>query len=126
MNNSFAETLGAAAHVTQSVIECISRDRLDEASHLVAQMHDAHPSTRDSLVLPVMIALKGGRLHDAWQLVNGLPDERHPELKALCLQLLGDPTWRGYAEAHENSDDLYVRAVMRALLGKPDDIAGHA
>jgi len=120
MNNSFAQVLGAAAPVTRTVIECLLDGKFDEASTLVEQMHDMYPSTRDNLTLPVMIALKRGRLHDAWLLVSGLPDDCHPELKALCLKMLDDPTWRGYAENHENSDDPCVRSIMRRLLGRQD------
>jgi hypothetical protein len=69
--------------------------------------------------IEVLIALKRGRVHDAWQVVNGLPDDRCPELKALCLKILGDPAWYGYAAAHEDSPNAFVRKMMRQLLDKP-------
>ncbi|MEJ0003137.1 MAG: HrpB1 family type III secretion system apparatus protein [Pararobbsia sp.] len=99
----------------RTIIECLQRNDADQAEVLLAQMHE-NPDTRDFLIFPVTIALLRGRPHDAWQLVNGLPDDRSPELKALCLKMLGDPSWYGYATAHEDSPDQFVRQAMRKLL----------
>jgi type III secretion protein HrpB1 len=110
-----------AVHLAQTVVDCIKAAQLDEAEMRLEHMYASHPETREILIFPVMIAIQRGRPRDAWQIVNGLPDERCPELKALCLRLLGDPTWHGYAVAYENSADPYVRKSMRQLLGNPVD-----
>ncbi|PLZ01502.1 hypothetical protein CY652_15415 [Burkholderia sp. WAC0059] len=102
----------------QAIVACIQADRLEEAEALLECMHRAHPASREILAFPVTIALKRGRVHEAWQLVNGLPDDRCPELKALCLRMLNDPSWHGYATSHEDSQNVYVRKTMRQLLGK--------
>lgn len=117
MIDALSEMRGNAPAMAQAVIERLQQDQADEAEVLLGQMHDAYPETRDFLIFPVTIALMRGRPHDAWQLVNGLPEERSPELKALCLKMLGDPSWHGYATAHEDSPDPFVRHAMRKLLG---------
>lgn len=107
-----------APAMAQSIIEHIEANELDEAETLLAQMNDTYPQTREVPVFAVTIALVRGRPHEAWQLVNGLPDDRSPELKAICLKMLDDPSWHGYATAHEDSSDPYVRLAMRRLLGR--------
>jgi type III secretion protein HrpB1 len=115
--------LGRNASVAaEGIIECIRDNRLDEAQTRLEQLHDAHPPARELLVLPVALALARGHTHDAWQLVNGLPDDQSPELKAICLKLLGDPTWHGFATAHEDSADPFVRNAMRHLLGMESQV----
>ncbi|MDB5786992.1 MAG: bacterial type secretion family protein [Caballeronia mineralivorans] len=115
-----------ATALAREVVARIKTGELDEAEALLALLHGVCPASRDVLAFPVMIAIQRGRPRDAWQLVNGLPDNRCPELKALCLRVLGDPLWHGYAVAHEDSPDPYVRTAMRQLLGQPvvdDDMA---
>jgi hypothetical protein len=68
-----------------------------------------------------MIAIQRGRVRDAWQLVNGLPEDAYPELKALCLCVMNDPSWHSYAQANEDHRDPYVRQAMRQLLGRPTE-----
>lgn len=111
------EMRGGAPEMAQAIVDRLREDQPDEAEVVLGQMHDAYPQTRDVLVFPVMIALTRGRPHDAWQLVNGLPEDRSPELKALCLKVLGDPSWHGYATALVDSPNPFVRKAMRELLG---------
>lgn len=110
-------TTGAAA-MANAVVVAIRENHLDDADALLEQLYDAHPDARDQLALPVMIAIQRGQATEAWQLVNGLPDAQHPELKALCLRLLKDPSWYGYAEAALDHPDPYVQKAMRNLLGR--------
>ncbi|TKC77970.1 hypothetical protein FAZ69_32350 [Trinickia terrae] len=117
MMDVITEMRGEAPAMAQAVIERLQGNDADEAEVLLAQMNEAYPETRDFLIFPVTIALLRGRPHDAWQLVNGLPEDRSPELKALCLKMLGDPLWHSYATAHEDSQDPFVRLAMRKLLG---------
>jgi hypothetical protein len=109
------------AEMAQAVVDAIRENRLDDADTLLEQLYAAYPDAREQLVLPVMIAIQRGQLTDAWQLVNGLPDGQQPELKALCLRLLKDPSWYGYAEAALDSPDVYVQKAMRNLLGRSDE-----
>ena len=118
MMDAFTEMRGAAPAMAQAIIERLHGEQVDEAEVLLGQMHEAYPETRDFLVFPVTIALMRGQPHEAWQLVNGLPEDRSPELKALCLKMLDDPSWHGYATAHEDSTDPFVREAMRKLLGR--------
>jgi type III secretion protein HrpB1 len=126
--NAISDIDSEATSLAQRIVARITSGELDEAETLLGQLHASNPASRDVLVFPVMIAVLRGQLHDAWQLVNGLPDERCPELKAFCLRMLGDPTWHSYAIANEDSADPYVRQAMRHLLGRPADTfdASHA
>ncbi|QGZ66831.1 hypothetical protein FAZ98_28590 [Paraburkholderia acidisoli] len=110
-----------ATALAREVVAHICGGRLDEAEGVLAQLHERCPASRDVLAFPVMIALQRGRAHEAWQLVNGLPDEQCPDLKALCLRMLGDPLWHAYASAHVDSADPWVRKAMRQLLGHESD-----
>lgn len=121
MNPVLSETNRDAFSMAKAVLDCIKAERFDEAQTLLDQLHFAHPDTRDIPAMQVLLALKRGRTHDAWQTVNGLPDDSYPELKALCLKILGDPSWYGYAAEHEGSSNALVRRMMRQLLGKPSD-----
>jgi type III secretion protein HrpB1 len=107
-----------ATALARAVADLIREGRIDEAEQMLARLHASCPASRDVLAFPVMIALQRGRAHDAWQLVNGLPDDQCPELKALCLRMLGDPLWHGYASAHADSPNPTVRRAMRQLLGR--------
>jgi type III secretion protein HrpB1 len=110
-----------AASMGQAVVDSIRDNRLDDAETLLQQLNETYPQTRNLLVFPVMIAIQRGRVAEAWQLINGLPEDQSPELKALCLRLLKDPSWHGYAEASANHPDPYVRKAMRNLLGRSED-----
>jgi type III secretion protein HrpB1 len=113
-----------ADELGKTIVERIRSNALDEAQVLLEQLNEAYPHTRRQPVFPVMIAIQRGRAQDAWQLVNGLPDEEVGPLKALCLRRLGDPSWHGYAEANRDHPDPRMRSAMRSLLGCPeaDDI----
>jgi len=118
MTHETAQSQENATALAQSVVTHIRAGRLDDAEDALAQLHACCPRSRDVLAFPVMIALQRGRPHEAWQLVVGLPDEQCPELKALCLRMLGDPLWHGYALAHADSADPWVRTAMRQLLDR--------
>lgn len=115
-----------AGSMSRAVVDSIRGNRLDEAELLLQQLNETFPETRKLLVFPVMIAIQRGRLKEAWQLVNGLPDGESPELKALCLRRLNDPSWYGYADANEDHPDPYVRKAMRNLLGRSEQADIHA
>lgn len=119
MSDVLSQTYSDAPALAQAIVDCIDSMQLDEAEALLERMHVAYPATREILIFEVTIALVRGRPNDAWQVVNGLPDESCPELKALCLRMLDDPSWHGYAVAHEDSPNPHVREAMRHLLGRP-------
>jgi len=110
-----------ASVMGQALMDYIKAGRLDDAETLMHRLYELYPKAREVLVFPVMIAIQRGRPNDAWQLVNGLPDDQSPELKALCLSVLGDPSWHSYALAHEDSPDPFVRKAMRELLRRPQE-----
>ncbi|MCX4165055.1 MULTISPECIES: HrpB1 family type III secretion system apparatus protein [Paraburkholderia] len=110
-----------AARLGRAVFDSIRAERFDEAETLLQQLHEAHPASRDMLFFPVLMAIQRGDVRGAWQVVNGLPEDQNPELKAICLYLLKDPTWHSYAAALEDSSDPYIRRAMFALLGRTEE-----
>lgn len=113
----------------REVAHAIRQGRLDDAEARLEELHALDPATEDLLVFPIMIAIQRGRVRDALRHLYTLDDDRCPELKALCLHLVGDPLWEGEARALvDNSPHAYVRRAMQQLLGQvphedahPDD-----
>ena len=98
--------------------DTLREDQLDRADALYQQMCETHPAAQEMLVFPVLIAIQRGRALDALQHINSLPAERCPELRALCLKMLGDPSWHGEATALAESPDPDIRKAMQQLLGR--------
>ena len=112
-----------AARLGQAVVDAIKADRVDEAETLLQQLHEVHPASRDMPIFPVLMALQRGDVRGAWQVVNGLPEDQNPELKALCLYLLKDPMWHSYAMALVDSPVPHIRKAMLALLGREEEVS---
>ena len=121
MNTVHSDTDSDAVSIIRRIFAFAAAGRLHDAQALLDHLHGLHPATRDMPAVQVLLALRRGQPLDAWQVVNGFPDEQCPELKALCLKILDDPTWQGYAVAYEDSPNLYVRRMMKRLLGKAAD-----
>ena len=103
------------------MVEALKDDRIDEAEAIYETICASMPEAEDLLVFPVMFAIQRGQVFEALQIINDLPEDRCPELKAICLNLIEDPTWHAVALAQENNPDPYVRKAMRELLGLPGE-----
>lgn len=116
----------AVVTLAESLVEAIREGQLDAAEQMFQELVALQPDMKDYLVFPVMIAIQRGFVVEALQYLNTLDDDQCPELKALCLNIMGDPTWHAYAAAGLDSSDKYVRKAMRELCGmepEPDDVA---
>ena len=101
-------------------------NRLDEAEVMLEELNTLDPDTEEHLIFPVLIAIQRGFITEALQYLNGLGEDAHPELKALCLNILGDPTWHYHANTALQSEDSYVREAMEELLEiapEPQEVA---
>ncbi|QHI99720.1 hypothetical protein GT347_18100 [Xylophilus rhododendri] len=110
---------GADAARARDVVRmfgALREHRLDEAEQLFAELGDADSRVKNLRVFPVLLAIQRGRPLDALQFVNSLPGDPCPELRALCLRLLGDPRWQGEAATLLDSSDPEVGKAMRELL----------
>lgn len=106
------------AALAREVADAIRQGRLDDAEARLEELHALDPATQDLLVFPTMIAIGRGRVREALQHIYTLDDDRCPELKALCLNLVGDPLWEGEARALlDTSPHPHVRRAMQQLLG---------
>lgn len=103
----------------REVADAIRDGRLDEAQVALEALHVLEPATEQLLVFPIMLAIQRGRVREALQYIYTLDDDRCPELKALCLNLVGDPLWEGEARALvDHSPYPHVRRAMQQLLGQ--------
>ncbi|MCZ2497922.1 hypothetical protein GN316_14245 [Xylophilus sp. Kf1] len=108
----------ALVTLAHNMVETLRDDRIDEADALYQQMCEMDTSAREMLVFPVLIAIQRGQALEALQHINSLPTDRCPELRALCLQMVGDPSWHGEATALLDSPDPAIGQAMRQLLGQ--------
>jgi hypothetical protein len=106
----------AIVTLASDLIEALRDARLDEAEQLLDELNRLAPDTEEFLVFPVLIAIQRGFITEALQYLNSLGEDTAPELRALCLNILGDPTWHSHAQRCLDSDDAYVRKAMRELL----------
>lgn len=111
----------AIAGLAESVAEALRDDRIDEAESLFAELCELMPEAEEVLVFPVLIAIQRNQTLEALQHLNMLPEGQFPELKALCLYILGDLSWHGCATALVDDSDVHVRTAMRQLLGMGAD-----
>ncbi|MES2832516.1 MAG: HrpB1 family type III secretion system apparatus protein [Pseudomonadota bacterium] len=114
-----------SATMKKEIANAIRHNLLDDAESKLQQLYEIDPSAREQLIFPAIIAIQRGNVLDVLQHINSLPEDRCPEIKAICLNLLGDPTWHAYALALEDSPDPFIRKAMRQLLERPDDSATH-
>ncbi|WPB56262.1 HrpB1 family type III secretion system apparatus protein [Xylophilus sp. GOD-11R] len=110
----------AFASEVRSMVAHLRANRLDEAQAQYEQLCEVDERLRDMLVFPVLIAIQRGQSLEALQYLNGLPGDPHPELRALCLRIVGDPTWHGEAAALVDAPDPYIARAMRRLLAGAD------
>ena len=112
-----AETEDPAIALATALVEAIRDDRLDEAETMLEELNAMAPETQEYLICPVLIAIQRGYIKEALQYLNEhLEEDAAPELKALCLNILGDPTWHMHAQRGLESEDEHVRLAMRQLL----------
>ena len=112
-----AETEDPAVALATALVEAIRDDRLDEAETMLEELNAMAPETQEYLIFPVLIAIQRGYIKEALQYLNEhLEEDAAPELKALCLNILGDPTWHMHAQRGLESEDEHVRLAMRQLL----------
>lgn len=107
--------------LVRPMAEALSEGRLDEAEAMLQQIATVYPAADDLVVFAVLIAIQRGQCREVLCDLESLPGDSHPELKALCLYLLGEPSWEGAAVALEHSSDLSVRLAMKSLLGRSID-----
>jgi type III secretion protein HrpB1 len=107
-----------ARGLVRPMVAALRDGRLDEAEAMLDQISVVYPTPDDLVVFAVLIAIQRGQCREALCHLEALPGDAHPELKAFCLYLLGEPCWEGMAQTLEDSPDQSVRLAMKALLGR--------
>lgn len=100
----------------EELVRTLRDNRLDQAEAIYLGLCESFPAVHEMLVFPVLIAIQRGQALEALRLVDDQPPGRCPELRALCLKVLGDPRWQGEATALLDSSDPAVARSMRELL----------
>jgi hypothetical protein len=97
------------------LVTALKDDRIDEAEAMYDVLSEVMPEA-DLLTFRVFLLIQRGGAIKALQFINEQPEGTCPELKAICLNLISDPTWYSMAESLEDSPDPAVRKAMRQLL----------
>lgn len=97
------------------LVAAMKEDRLDEAEAMYDVLSEVLPEA-DLLTFRVLLMIQRGGAIEALRYINELPEGACPELKAICLNLINDPTWQSLAESLEESADPAVRTAMQQLL----------
>jgi type III secretion protein HrpB1 len=97
------------------LVTALKEDRIDEAEAMYDVLSEVLPEA-DLLTFRVFLMIQRGGPIQALQYINELPEGTCPELKAICLNLISDPTWYSLAESLEDSPDPAVRKAMVQLL----------
>jgi type III secretion protein HrpB1 len=109
-----------ASEVRLALRDALSGLRLDEAKSAYEELTEKlgfDPDSDGMLPSRVMIGIFDGRVRDMLQMLNDLGEDRALGLKAVCLQIMGDPLWEGLAlHLAETSQDAGVRSTMETLL----------
>jgi hypothetical protein len=106
------------AATAASIADAIRTGQLDAAEALLDQLKAVDPHADFLTVFTVIILIQRRRARDALWMLDELGEERFAELRALCLHMLGDPTWEGIAHRVVDSHDAepVARLAMRQLL----------
>ena len=109
--------------LARAMLEALAQAETDDAERLYSQLCEIEPRATDLKIYPTLIAIQRGQVLDVYRELKDSGEEHYPELQALCLHCLGDPTWEGLAQqAEANSEDPHVRQAMRQLLGRPEPL----
>jgi len=113
------------AALAQRMTQALEENRTDEAEIIlneIAEFMNLPPDDEDTQAFRIMLTIQRGRPMDALVALNNLGDQRLPELRALCLQRIGDPLWEGVANSVlQDTSNEQVRLAMRQLLGQDVD-----
>ena len=124
MHGAVQPPASAEARVlARSMLESLVRLETDDAERLYTRLCEVEPRASELKIYPTLIAIQRGQVLDAYRELHEGGEDHHPELQALCLHRLCDPTWEGVAQRTEaSSADPQVRRAMRELLGRPEPL----
>jgi type III secretion protein HrpB1 len=113
------------AVLARTMVQALEQGRTGEAEFMYARLCMLDPRAENVLIFPVLFAIQRGQVMQALQRLNQLPAQRCPELRVLCLSVLGDPIWHSEATALLDSPKITVRQAMRQLLDMPAQSLDH-
>jgi predicted Zn-dependent protease len=107
VSNEFART------IERKIRDSIQAGSLDLAEAAIEQLREVDPKSPAVSLGGALLLISRGQVHEALRLLN---TGDHPHARALCLYLMGDPSWEGLALAYQHDNDVNVREAMRSLL----------
>jgi hypothetical protein len=106
--------------LVKKVAALIRDGELDEAERLLDELVPLVDDPDEYLIFPILIAIQRGQVAEAYRFLCTFDESKVIELKALCLNIMGDVSWHGLArEAAEGDADPWKRRAMKELLGMP-------
>jgi len=109
--------------LAQTLVEALVHCRTDDAQAIYDELCDIEPRTRDLLVFPLVLALQQNTLPAFYRSLLEKGEDHAPEIQALCLCYMNDPTWQGLAERlKDEHPDPVARRSMRYMLGDYDTV----
>lgn len=108
-----------AVALARQVIEAIRDGELDQAEALLEELRPLVRNQDDLMVFLVLIDIQRGQVEEAYHGLCALGEDQALELKALCLNIMGDPSWHGLATQALEGTDLHTRRAMQQLCGLP-------
>lgn len=128
-----ADFLPVRKDLIQALISIVSRGiqdgNLDDAEEVLSALKVLSPGLHAIDEFLPYIAIKRGMAREALQMYAASPsdDSKWHAMTALCLRLLGDPTWHWHAtQAIEKNDPTpgYAHDLAAILLGKEQEASG--
>jgi type III secretion protein HrpB1 len=102
-----------------SLVDALKGNRLEDAESIWHLLRDTDDVPQEAHAFPAFIMIQRGKAIEALQYLNTLPAECCPDVRALCLYLVGDPTWHSHAAALADNPDEGIKSAMRHLLEAP-------
>ena len=112
-----ASASDSASDLARAMRDALREGQLDDAQAMLDQLSSIIGDEQHLLTFRVLIAIQRGHIREALQMVHAQGHQDGAELKALCLHLLGDPSWHGEATALLDSPNANTRRAMAELLG---------
>ena len=101
--------------------DAFAERRTDDVGRLIEELAILDPGSVNDPLPRVFWLVQGGRVREALQFLNDIGGEdAWPELRAVCLRNLGDPSWQGLAQALLENGTPVVRQAMAQLLAETD------
>lgn len=109
---------GKKAHALMQALQDNELELAAQELESIRELTNRTPDDPDILAIRVVIAIQRGQALEALQYLNNLGEDKHPELRVLCLYSMQEPYWEGLAReiADAPQSTAAVAAAMTQML----------